>query len=327
MYCVVFGFGSNYEDRLGVNENRVMKPVKLDHNGEVAFVNASGKKCTIDTAGQVSINGEKEPRIPTRAKFATSSSGSHFVIDSASYLWSWGRNGHGQLASGDTNDRQAPGLVEVLRDEMIKQMSVCDDCVGCTTVNYECFVWGDCRWLGLDSAVTMPTKLDDTHQIGIKSIEIGNGHAMMIDAADDVYVIGYNYWDALGTDDNADNGSSWTKVKNLTGEVIKVQCGQSRSAILTTTGVFVLGFGHGGSLPKQVALIAVADISLSCQHILALKKSGELFAWGWNRNGECGIDSNKSYIDKPTRVHGIENYQIRQISAGAGYSLICCAPK
>ena len=77
MYCVVFGFGSNKEGRLGKNTGKVNKPVKLDHNGEVVFVNAIGKKCTIDTAGHVSINGHKEPRIPPRAKFATSSAGSN----------------------------------------------------------------------------------------------------------------------------------------------------------------------------------------------------------------------------------------------------------
>ena len=183
MYCVVFGFGSNHEGRLGINEKaKVNKPVKLDHNGEVVFVNATGKKCTIDTAGHVSINGHKEPRIPARAKYATSSSGSHYVIDIENFLWSWGRNGHGQLAHGDTDDRQAPDLVDPLRDEMIKQISVGDDCVACTTAAYECFIWGDCRWLGLGSPVTKPTKLDDTHQIGIKVIELGNGHAMMVGA-------------------------------------------------------------------------------------------------------------------------------------------------
>ena len=99
------------------------------------------------------------------------------------------------------------------------------------------------------------------------------------------------------------------------------------SAILTTTGVFMMGDVFGSVTPELVALSDVADISMKYDHILALTTSGKLFAWGSNNSGECGVDSRAVQIYKPTRVRGFEDYHIRQVSAGAGYSLLRCAPK
>ena len=44
----MFGFGENREGQLGIKEDKVNKPVKLDHFGEVEFVDAWTKICTID---------------------------------------------------------------------------------------------------------------------------------------------------------------------------------------------------------------------------------------------------------------------------------------
>ena len=87
-------------------------------------------------------------------------------------------------------------------------------------------------------------------------------------------------------------------------------------------------FARHSVKPKLIKLANLIDISLKWTHILALTTNGELYAWGENYNGECGMKSNcYAHVDKPTRVRGIEAYHIRQISAGAMYSLLRCAPK
>ena len=86
--CVVIGFGSNYKNNLGIKEEKVSKPIKLDHYGQVEFVDANDKTCTIDQNGRMSLNGVEKTRIATRAMKATSFWDSHYVLDAAGDLWS-----------------------------------------------------------------------------------------------------------------------------------------------------------------------------------------------------------------------------------------------
>lgn len=149
----------------------------------------------------------------------------------------------------------------------------------------------------------------------------------MIDTADDVYVIGWN-------------SSTFSKVMDLwpwslTGRAIKVQCGYDSAFILTTTGLYMIKFDscdECGAVtdpiaPRRTRLQNVVDISMTRRHILALTTSGGVFAWGDNDWGECGIDSDGHPLDQPTRVKGIEAYEVHQISAGSDYSLLRCSLK
>lgn len=260
---------------------------------------------------------------------AISTFGSQFVLDAAGDLWSWGSNQHGQLGHGDTIERQTPTMIEGLKGKNVKEVITgTTGCVACITVNNTCFIWGSCQWLGLGREVTTPTRLDRP----IKSISIGFSHALMIDYVDDVYAIGVNIHGELGLGDKKDR-TSWTKVYNLTGRVIKVQCGIWRSAILTTTGVFTMGGIHRDQhkrsdfawvAPQLIKLANVADISMTWDHILALTTSGELYAWGYNNRSQCGVVSRSDPIKKPKRVGGIEDYKILQMSAGSQFSLFRC---
>ena len=109
-------------------------------------------------------------------------------------------------------------------------------------------------------------------------------------------------------------------------EVLKVQAGCSTSAVLTKSGeVYVFGQWDEMkySTPQLVKrLTGVVDISMNGHHILALTKENQLFAWGSNRNGQCGVGSDAAYISIPTRVTGLEDKDILQISAGQAHSLI-----
>ena len=59
-------------------------------------------------------------------------------------------------------------------------------------------------------------------------------------------------------------------------------------------------------------------------HILALNETGQLFAWGWNGTGQCGVNSTNEYINSPTRVTGLDAYKVLKISAGECNSLLLC---
>ena len=60
----MFGFGGNSGGKLGIKEDKVSKPVKLNHFGDVEFVDAWDKTCTIDQDGNMlNPNGESEVKI------------------------------------------------------------------------------------------------------------------------------------------------------------------------------------------------------------------------------------------------------------------------
>ena len=68
----------------------------------------------------------------------------------------------------------------------------------------------------------------------------------------------------------------------------------------------------------------VIDISLGGEHMLALTENNQLFAWGCNKWGQCGVSSADMFIMRPTPIRGFERYEVLQISAGWSHSLIKC---
>ena len=81
---VVFGFGENGLQQLGLVEGEtypkvkitlpdyIFEPFKLEHFGDVEFVDANDKVCTIDRDGVLFLNGVKQTGIAKRAIMATS---------------------------------------------------------------------------------------------------------------------------------------------------------------------------------------------------------------------------------------------------------------
>ena len=103
-----------------------------------------------------------------------------------------------------------------------------------------------------------PIKLDQS----IKSIALGELQALMIDIDDNVYEIN-DLGEDLGAVDKKDR-PSWTRVSKLEGRAIKVQCGYSSSAILTTAGLYTMGNDNfGGATPQLVTLPSVIVDNLS----------------------------------------------------------------
>ena len=156
----------------------------------------------------------------------------------------------------------------------------------------------------------------------------------MLDNDNGVYAIGDNGDGCLGLG-HEQRRASWTKVNGLdeSEKVIKIQAGENCSAILTHKALYVFGcilFGEMNNktnTPTKIPLQNVIKISLTNLHILALTKDGKLFAWGDNEDGQCGVGSNDDQIKIPTRVPIPEEYNVDDISAGFGHSMIKCTAK
>ena len=110
--------------------------------------------------------------------------------------------------------------------------------------------------------------------------------------------------------------------------VIKIQCGVQCSAILTDDGVYAMGRNLFGkqyekrNTPTKIDLPNVMDISLKAGHILAKTTSQQVFAWGMNGKGQCGVGAN-THVEKPTRVP-IPDGVVVDIEAGWEHSIFTC---
>ena len=79
--------------------------------------------------------------------------------------------------------------------------------------------------------------------------------------------------------------------------------------------------------PTKLPLSDVNNVSLSCIHILALTRNDGVYAWGYNRLGECGVASNSGHIETPAPVFIPDDHIVDDILAGRDHSIIKFSPK
>eukprot|EP00939_MAST-03C_sp_MAST-3C-sp1_P003386 g3386.t1 len=70
----------------------------------------------------------------------------------------------------------------------------------------------------------------------------------------------------------------------------------------------------------------LVDIQTGARHALALTDQGEVYSWGWNHVGQCGVPTRAAICFRPTRVAGLDDLFAVSIGAGQRHSL-CAAYK
>ena len=77
--------------------------------------------------------------------------------------------------------------------------------------------------------------------------------------------------------------------------------------------------------PRKVdALCKIQITNIVCggyRHILAITKSGQIYSWGYNSNGELGHGSTSSVNPAPTKIAKLEQFQVKQIACGYHHSM------
>lgn len=208
-------------------------------------------------------------------------------VFSQNALWVWGGNCSGQL--GCANEMDCPAAS-----------------------------WG--YWGG-------PILIGDISNVN--SIAAGGAHSLATDINGNVWAWGINYSGQLGTNNDVSTDYP-VQVLNLT-DVISVASGSVGSVALRTDGtVWQWGFfgtnpcwdcgpPHGFKIPVLVdGLYNIIAIAAGCDHAMALKNDGTVWAWGANYTGQLGDGTN---IDSgiPVQVVGLTN--VVAIDGGGGHSL------
>ena len=159
---------------------------------------------------------------------------------------------------------------------------------------------------------------------GVIDIAAGAGHALALLSNGEVYSWAENTHGRLGDGTQTDKTIPVRVLDNETGvqlrNVVKVAAGGGNSYFLKENGtLYACGYGSEGrngvnntndySKAVQVRsedgleyLIDIVQISSSCRNIVALSKTGEVYTWGYNGNGELGINSSTSQNSLPKKV-------------------------
>lgn len=306
--------------------NQISSPRSVPLN---IFVWGTGSMCELGLGPNAKTKEVKRPRLnPYLTKenlgcdgivdFAVG--GMHVLaLDSSNRLWSWGTNdskvlgrdtskGKDVLKSmddsdsddedGDLNESEStPGLVENLPENGLKivQLIATDNLSAVLYSDGSVYTWGTFRCneglLGFSKETEVqatPKKIDLLKNI--VQIAGGKDHMLALDMKGVVYAWG--------------NGQQF----QLGRKILE----RHRLAALE---------------PHQFGLYDIKYIASGDFHCFAIDKNDNVFTWGLNQFGQCGITNENgdledgSLITKPAVIPQLKELKIKQIAAGEHHSL------
>ncbi|MBF0196602.1 MAG: Ig-like domain-containing protein [Planctomycetes bacterium] len=205
------------------------------------------------------------------------------ALNSAGNVYSWGDNSFGQLGHGDTNVRGTPVRINSLTN--------------------------------------------------ITKVCAGAYHSMALDDAGNVYAWGRGNLGALGNGTSGDEYSPGHLTQAILADgVTDIACGVDHS-LMTVSGC-IMACGSNGFMqlgttdPAPVQLDPVyiygygefVKVYAGGFHSAALTDTNDLYTWGKNNRGQCGLGNNNNQMT-PTMISGFTN-QIETFSAGYEHSLM-----
>ena len=258
------------------------------------------------------------------------------VIDDEAALWCWGAGAGGGLGLGDEEDRDEPELVEL--GVPVDAVTV-GTAITCARSEQTVWCWGRGRWGALadgdieEHNVPLPTEVMDLGDV--VDVAAGGSHVCAVRTDETTVCWGANWTGQLGDARSGHDNPSATPVavgSNALGPEASgwqsVVLGSAHACGLRDGSAWCWGnFTRGRLGLGSVATVAgettrcnanpglchlttpraVIDgdgferLSLSLVHTCGIR-SGQLWCWGDNGEGQLGVDTNGEPLLVPTRV-------------------------
>jgi len=159
-------------------------------------------------------------------------------------------------------------------------------------------------------------------------VSAGDEHSAVLTERGRVYVFGSNDWGQLGLGHKKPSNKP-AFVKALKAEkILSIACGRAHSLLYSESRkLFSFGgnedsqLGHSDKqvelFPRQIeelAQIKLKELSCGAYHSAVLTDKGEVYVWGQNIEGQCGLGENVEEISTPQKLE--LSYKIVSISCG-----------
>jgi len=265
--------------------------------------------------------------------------------------YAWGSNFSGQLGDGTTDDAALP--VAVLRTGVFAESTL----TGLTGAGFhtlalahdgKIYGWGynGDGELGDgsvgDKLLAAPTYMDAFAGKTVIAVAHGGLHSLALTSDGSAYAWGYNGTGQLG-DGTANDHSIPTAVDSsgvLTGKVLVAVSGADDHSIALADDGTVYSWGRNdfgqlgdGTNTQRLSPVAVGGvlagktvvaISGGHAHSLALTSNGDVYAWGYNQNGQLGNGSTApSNVPVPVTMTGVlAGKTVIAIAAGGDHNVV-----
>jgi len=188
-----------------------------------------------------------------------------------------------------------------------------------------------CSGCGNEVSSMIPQKISELDGKKVVSISAGSGpHVVVLTDDGEVYSWGDNKSSQVGNGDSITVLSPFLVSRFITTKVTRVACGSYHTLAVTENGeVYSWGFNNYGQIgcgstasqgsPRKISFPVkenrMIDVSCCQNSSFALSCVGSLFSWGYNGNGQLGLNKD-THQRIPCLISLLSNITIKKISGG-----------
>ena len=249
-------------------------------------------------------------------------------------LWAWGSNSNGQLGTGTTVSTSSPvSVVGGFTDW--RQVSASSFHVAALRRDGTIWTWGNNSNGQLGTGTTVSTSSPVSVVGGFTDwcqVSAGQYHTTAIRQNGTLWGWGRNACGQLGDGTTLNRSSPVSVIGGFT-DWCQTSAGGAHSLAVRQNGtLWTWGLngngrlGDGTTLNRSSPVSVVGgftdwcQVSAGCNHTLAVRQTGTLWAWGSNLNGQLGTNSTVSASSPVSVIGGFTDWC--QVSAGSRYHTI-----
>jgi alpha-tubulin suppressor-like RCC1 family protein len=351
----VIAVSGGYGHSLALKEDGTVWAWGYNKYGQLGTGDKDDRLVPVQVVAPVPASGTKVEETYLQDIIAVDAGEEHsLALKSDGTVWAWGHNNYVQLGDGTKVNSNVPVKVEdenltgviAISAEGYQSMALKSD----GTV----YMWGRNQYgqLGNGDNADSSTPVQVSDLSNVKAIAAGYWHSMALKEDGTVWAWGYNYYGQLGTGDEVDrlvpvqvsglstvkaiaakylhsmalkeDGTVWTWGYNYYGQlgIGDEEISESLVPLQVLAPGYTaatLGREDGSQYLQNITAISVGDF-----HSLAIDADGNVWAWGYNYDGQLG-DSTFEDRYAPVLVltpnQKLSPLNVEEIAAGDNFSL------